>query len=271
MVIHDLNFEHYPQHLPWLISLYYRKFTPRMANAADRIVTVSEFSKSDIFNQYGVDNEKVDVVYNGANPMFSPVQTGIQKSFREKFTQSLPFFLFVGMIHPRKNLAKQLAAFDLFRENAANPPHKFLIVGEKWIIDSELKIVLSSMKFKDDVIFTGRLGVDELSVAAGSATAIMYVSLFEGFGIPILEGYYAETPVITSNVSSMPEVAGDAALCVNPHNASDIAQAMSSLAQDMDLRRMLIERGRKRREEFSWDKSADLMWKAIEKTLNTNH
>jgi len=265
MVIHDLNFEHYPQHLPWLISWYYRKFTPRMANAANRIVTVSEFSKNDISHQYGIDKEKIDVVYNGANTLFRPVPPDTQNSFRDKYSQSLPFFLFVGMIHPRKNLAKQLAAFDLFRENAANPPHKFLIVGEKWIIDSELKNVLGSMKFRDDVVFSGRLGVDELSVATGSATAIMYVSLFEGFGIPILEGFYSETPVITSNVSSMPEVAGDAALCVNPNSPEDIAEAMTRLAQDMDLRNIFIEKGRKQREEFSWDRSADLMWKAIEK------
>lgn len=270
VVLHDLNFEHYPEHLPKNIAKFYRKNTPKYARTASRIVTVSEFSKRDIQHQYGISQDKIDVVFNGVNTDFLPLTESEKQLWKIQNTAGLPFFLFVGMIHPRKNLANQLKAFDLFRKDQSNPPHKFYIVGEKWFWDKELKDAYDQLSFKDDVMFVGRLCPEELSKAVASSTAMLYVSFFEGFGIPILEGFYAETAVITSNTSSMPEVAENAAICVDPHSPLDIANAMTTIARDTDRRDQLIEAGKIRRTEFSWDKTASLFWKSIEKVLADN-
>ena len=131
----------------------------------------------------------------------------------------------------------------------------------------DIKTAYENMTHKDDVIFTGRLDPEDLGSVLGSALAITYASIFEGFGIPIIEAFNAETPVITSNTSSMPEIAGDAALIVDPLSVQNIADAMKSVATDEKLRLKLIEKGRKRKNLFSWDKTADNVWMSIEKTI----
>ena len=267
LVIHDLNFEHNAKFIPKQISNFYRKYTPKYALKAKRIATVSEFSKLDISKRYNIDPNKIDVVYNGSKEMFYPRSDEQKQEYRNKHTLGHPFFIFVGMIHPRKNLANQLKAFDLLRSRSENPLHKFYIVGKTWILDEELKLTLSTMKFIDDVIFAGRIPAQDLVTAIASATAIMYVSLFEGFGIPILEGFCTETPVITSNTSSMPEVAGDAALCVSPTNIDEIESAMSKIIQNPNLKNELIENGRKRKLIFTWDKTAELLWESLTKMI----
>lgn len=265
IIIHDLNFEHNPKFIPKQISKFYRKYTPKYATKAKRIATVSEFSKRDIGERYHINSDKIDVVYNGSKESFSPLKEMEKQEYRNIHTSGLPFFIFVGMIHPRKNLANQLKAFEIFRSRPENPPHKFYIVGNTWILDEDLKSTLSNMKFIDDVIFAGRIPADDLGKAVASATAVMYVSLFEGFGIPILEGFYAETPVITSNTTSMPEVAGDAALCVSPNDVNEIEFAMTQIVQNLQLKQELIEKGRKRKLDFTWDRTAELLWDSISK------
>jgi glycosyltransferase involved in cell wall biosynthesis len=267
IVIHDINFEHYPGFIPPSISKFYRKYTPLYASKARRIATVSDFSRNDIAKTYGIDHNKIDVVYNGANVSYSPISVQKQQQYRNQHTMGLPFFIFVGMIHPRKNLANQLKAFDLFRKSPNNPPHKFYIVGKTWILDDELKETLSNMEFSNDVIFAGRLSSEDLGFALASASAVMYVSHFEGFGIPILEGFYAETPVITSNTTSMPEVAGDAAICVSPNDILQIETAMNQIVHNTQLKQQLIAKGRERKLMFTWSKTSELLWQSIEKML----
>ena len=130
------------------------------------------------------------------------------------------------------------------------------------------------MSCANEVMFTGHLSSKDLAEVTAAAHALVYASLFEGFGIPIVEAFYAETAVITSNVTSMPEVAGDAALLVDPLSVEQIADAMCRLAEDDVLRNQLIEKGRLQRQRFSWDRSAELLWNCIEKLsnqLNINH
>ncbi len=268
LVIHDLNFEHYPQHLPWLVRKYYRHFTPKFARKATRIATVSEYSRKDIMAQYGVVQEKIDVVNNGANPIFKPLEEKVREKVRSKYTQGYPFFVFISAISPRKNLTNLLKAFDQFRKKEEKPV-KLLVVGEKmWWTDS-LKQTYETMRFKEDVIFAGRLSQDELAKVVASALALTYVSFFEGFGIPIIEAFSSETPVITSNVTSMPEVAGDAAITVDPGDVEEIAGAMRTIADDPAKRKELIEKGKLRSKMFSWDITAEKLWQSIEKAFNS--
>ncbi len=266
-VFHDLNFEHYPNDLPFLERKHYTYYFPKYAHKATRIVTVSEFSKQDIINQYSVSANKIDVVYNGANENFKPVDELTQKAIREKYTQGKPYFVFVGALHPRKNLVNLFKAFDKFRKTN-NTETKLVIVGEKMWWTGKIREAYNQMKFKNEVIFTGRLSAEKLCQIVGSALALTYVSYFEGFGIPIVEAFYCDVPVITSNVTSMPEIAGDAALLVDPFSIDSIAEAMKKINFEKKLRKNLILKGQKRRQEFSWQKSADKLWKSIEKVMD---
>ena len=144
---------------------------------------------------------------------------------------------------------------------------KLVIVGEKYWWTNEMKAEHKKMRFKADVIFTGRLPVEQLSKIMASAFALVYVPYFEGFGIPIVEAMQCEVPVITSNITSMPEVSGDSALLVDPFSVESISNGMLSIYKDENLRNSLIEKGRKRKLDFSWDKTADALWECIEKTL----
>jgi len=266
-VFHDLNFEHYPEDLPLAERKFYRYYFPKYAKKATRIATVSEFSKRDIINQYDIAPDKIDVVYNGANESFSPLTVGQQTATRNKFTRGCPYFVFIGALHPRKNLVNLFNAFDLFRATDDSGT-KLLIVGKKKWWTEKIKDAYENMNFKDEVIFSGRLESRELCNVLGSALALTYVSYFEGFGIPILESFYCDTPVITSNLTSMPEVAGNAALLVDPFSVNSISEGLTKLALDESLRQELITKGRERRTKFSWDFSAELLWNSMEKAIN---
>ena len=262
-VFHDLNFEHFPQDFPKIHLWHYKKFFPKYARKADRILTVSEFSKKDICDCYGINPDKIDVAYNGANEAFKPISEEIQNEIRQKYTDGNPYFMFVGSLHPRKNLARLFTAFDMFKSKNDNKV-KLVIVGNKKWWTEPIKNAYDAMKHKDDVVFAGRLSAEDLHLVTASALASVYVSYFEGFGIPIVEAFKCDTPVITSNVTSMPEVAADAALLVDPFKIESIAEAMEKML-DEDVRKSLIEKGKVRREDFSWDKAAECWWKSIEK------
>jgi len=266
-VIHDLNFEHYPDDLPYPERTFYRHYFPQYARKANRIATVSEFSRRDITNQYHVSPDKIDVVYNGANDRYTPLPESEKFLVRAKYTGGLPYFVFVGALHPRKNLTNLFRAFDLFREKTGIKM-KLLIIGQKKWWTTGIKEAYDRMKFNMDVEFCGRLEPSELNRAISAATALTYVSYFEGFGIPILESFYCETPVITSNVTSMPEVAGNAAILVDPFSATSICEGMRKIASDPDLAISLNEKAKERRQVFTWQKTADLLWGSMEKALN---
>ncbi len=236
------------------------------AKKAHRIATVSEFTKKDISAKYRINQDLIDVVYNGANESFSPVSEEIKNETRKKLTDSSPYFLSIGLIHPRKNTANLFRSFDKFKVND-DKNFKLLIVGEKKWWTGEIGDAYENMQFKKDVIFTGRLSSYDLGNAIASAYAMCYVSFFEGFGIPILEAFYCDVPLITSNVSSMPEIAGDAALLVDPFSVDSISKAMSQITTDEQLRLDLISKGKIRRQDFSWALSAEKLWNSIEKTL----
>ena len=262
---HDLNFEHFPNDMPKIHLWHYKKFFPKFARKARRIVTVSEFSKQDIVDCYQVSPDKIDVAYNGVNDCFCPLPAEQQEQVRKRYSGGAPYFMFVGSLHPRKNLARLFTAFDLFKQQ--NPCDvKLVIVGEKRWWTEPIQKAFDAMSCKDEVIFTGRLSAEELHQVTASALASVYVSYFEGFGIPILEAFRCDTPVITSQVTSMPEVAGDAALLVDPFSEASIAQAMAEMLQP-EVRETLVARGRRRAQDFSWDQASEKIWNSIMKSI----
>lgn len=265
-VIHDLNFLHHPEFVPPVVRRYYDRFFPKFARNATRLATVSQFSRDDIHQSYQVPVENIDVVYNGANTAYKPYTEEQQAAVKQQYTDGRDFFLFVGLIHKRKNLDNVFRAFDLFKERT-NSPMKLVVVGDKKWWAGEIEDTYLAMRHREDVVMLGRRQIDELSALTAAATAMVYASLFEGFGQPIVDAFNAHTAVITSNISSMPEIAGDAALLVNPYNMEEIAQAMEQLYQDPQLRDMLIEKGKARKGLYTWDRTAELLWQTIEKAL----
>jgi glycosyltransferase involved in cell wall biosynthesis len=263
-VIHDLNFFHLPEFIPWPVRMYYHYFFPRFVKKASRIATVSEFSRKDIVSQFNYDMNKIDIVYNGTNENFKPISEEEQVQNRDEFSAGCPYFLFIGLIHPRKNLTSLIKAFDGFKQSV-NSNVKLLVVGSRKWWTPDMQQALESSYFKEDIIFTGRVKDTDLTKITASALALVYASHFEGFGIPILEAMYCDIPVITSAVSSLPEVGGDAVLYVNPTSVDSIRQAMLAMFCDANLRKDLIDKARIQREKFTWEKSADLLWKSIEK------
>ncbi|MBO7491241.1 MAG: glycosyltransferase family 4 protein [Bacteroidales bacterium] len=266
-VIHDLNFVHHPDFIEkQSVKRYYDRFFPQFARRADRLATVSEYTRQDIHQQYGVPLEKIDVVYNGSNELYHPLLPAEQAAVKTEFSQGSDFFLFVGLIHKRKNLANIFRAFDAFKEQQASDA-KLVVVGDKKWWQGEIEDTYLAMKHRDDVIMMGRQKIEVLQKLYGSARALVYTSLFEGFGIPIVEAFNAETAVITSNVTSMPEVAGEAAVLVDPNSVPEITKAMTRLWNDDAYRDDLIAKGREQRKLFSWQQTADRLWQTVETVL----
>ncbi len=264
-VMHDLNFEHYPDFLPKHITNYYQKYFPLFAKKAARIITVSQFSKQDIVKQYGVNSNKIDVVYNGINTRFKPLNQIEQHNIREQYTNGKPFFIYVGSLNPRKNIENTLKAFDTFKKQTQSN-HQFVIVGEQLWSSQSIKDCYNNLAYKSDVVFTGRLFNEALGNLLASATALLYVSYFEGFGIPVIEAMQCGTPVITSTKTSLPEIAGNAAILCDPDGGDNIAQAMESLT-DETTRIEYIEKGFENVKRFSWENTANGVWEVIEKVL----
>ena len=267
IAIHDINFHHRPGDLPLSSRIYYRRYFPLFAQKADRIVTVSEFSKNDIIKSYGINTDKIDVVFNGANDLFSPLPADTIEQIRQSLTGGVPYFVFAGSMHPRKNISRLFQAFDQFRKDL-HSPFKLVIVGEKMFMTREIEKTFRKMTFGKDLIFCGKLPPERLHPILGASSGLCYVTLYEGFGIPVLEAMRCDIPILASNLTSLPEVAGDAAIYADPESVSSIAKGMKSLAVDTELRKRLIVEGRTRRLAFSWDQTANKLWSSFEKIIS---
>ena len=267
-VIHDLNFEHASGNLKASHQRYMSHYFPLFARNATRLATVSSYSKKDIAETYGIPAEKIDVVYDGAHSNYRPHSDNEKESIRQRFTDGHPFVIFISTILKRKNLANLLLAFDKVKEDKGNEELKLVVVGSRVWWQDELESAWNGMKHQSDVIFPGRVEPNDLSALLSAAEMLVYPSYFEGFGIPILEAMYAETAVIASRTTSMPEVGGDAVLYIDPSDIDDIAHAISRL-RDKTLRQEFIEKGRLQRQKFSWEITANLLWDSMMKTIKS--
>ncbi len=265
--IHDLNFEHYPDDLKPVHRKFYRSQFPLFAAKAAQIITVSEYSKSDIVDLYNQPESKVSVVYNGVHEKYSPASEEQILHTRAKYTDGVPYFLQVSSLHPRKNIARLIDAFSSFKRSTGSN-HKLILAGSKFSWTNDMQAALENSGFENDIVLTGRIPQKDLYELVPGAEAIVYVSYFEGFGMPVVEGMKAGVPVITSNITSLPEVAGSAAVLVDPFSIDEIAMAMKRLASDPALREELSNKGLDHAKKFSWDKCAEETWSVIEKVLS---
>jgi glycosyltransferase involved in cell wall biosynthesis len=261
-VIHDLNFEHNPTDVPPLARWYLRTFFPRFAKKATAIITVSEFSKNDIIETYHIEPSKIQVAWNGASTEFVRITDEEKLLVRERYSKNRPYFLFVGSLHPRKNLPNLLRAFHEFAKT--NKDVDLIIAGAEMWKNNQLDLTFLDEEASARIQFTGHVSLVSLTELMGAAHAFIYVPYFEGFGIPLVEAMRCGIPIIAGNKTALPEVAGDAALLVDPYNVEEIAANMHELATNELVHAALSEKSYSRSALFSWDNSAAQVWQIIE-------
>jgi len=253
-VIHDLNFEHYPQDLPRSARKYLKYFFPKFAKKARKIITVSEYSKQDIISTYGISEDKIAAIWNGASSVFKPIDESSKLKVKEKYTQNNDYFLFVGALHPRKNIFRLLEAFVQFK-TATSSSTKLVIVGEAlWKQPKFASLIPEAMQ--PEIIFTGHLSLEDLAHVMAAAKVFTFVPYFEGFGIPLVEAMRCGTPILSGSLSCLPEVAGEAAVYCDPFNVSDICEELKELDTNEELRLYLSQKALERSQLFSWEKCA---------------
>jgi len=265
---HDLAYIHYPKHIPFAVRKYYQNYFPKFHQRADHIMAVSQHTKEDIINQYDIAAEKISVSYNAAGQNFTPIDSVHKVDVRLQYTEGKPYFIYLGSIHPRKNIIRLVKAFDIFCHD--NQSHRLIILG-RWAWNNDLIAAtiansnnLSRIKLIDDM-------QGDISEVLAAAEALVYVSLFEGFGLPVVEAMQSGVPVITSNRGALKEVAGEAALLVDPMRVEAITAAMHTIVKDDQLRNDLVHKGIERAKHFSWDKAAQQTYIQLIKLSEYKH
>jgi glycosyltransferase involved in cell wall biosynthesis len=266
LVIHDLGFLQYPEAYKKTHYRFYKHFTPKFIKKACSIATVSEFSKQDIIGHYKTPADKIDVVYNGVKDGFQPLSFDKREVFKEKYSGGSEFFLYAGALQPRKNLVNLLKAFSIFKKRQKSEMKLMLAGRLAWKNDEFLEL-LKTYKYREDVVLTGYVEQSELEGLMASAYAMVYPSLFEGFGVPVVEAMKCEVPVLTSAHTAMEEIGEEAALYFDPASHTDMAEKLMLIYKDEDLRKSLIQKGNAVAKKFTWKRSAELLWESVLKSM----
>ncbi len=262
LVVHDLGFLHYPEFYKRSHQLYLKKYSPQFIKKAKSVLTVSQFSKDDIIKQYQTNEAKISVVYNGVKEVFKPLTFDEQMAVKEKYTGGTEFFLYVGAIHPRKNLVNLLKAFSIFKRRLKSSM-KLVLAGRLAWKNEVFITLLQTYKYKEDVVLTGYIAEEDLAQLMGAAYALVYPSLLEGFGVPVVEAMQCGVPVLTSKDSAMQEISEGSALCFDPANIDDIADKLMLIYKDENGRKALIEMGLATAKKYSWQRTADAVWEGM--------
>lgn len=264
VTFHDLSFERYSNFFSPKQIFWHNFVNPKkLAREADFIIAVSESTKNDLMEVYGIPKEKIKVIYSGVGQMLNTEwkkeNNGVKlKKIREKYNLPEKYILYLGTIEPRKNIIGLIKAFELFKKShspsATN--HKLLIAGSKGWLCEDIFYTADHSAWKNDIIFTGFIADEDKAYLYNLASLFIYPSYYEGFGFPPLEAMASDVAVITSDRSSLPEVVGDSAIMVNPYNSGQLARAMEEALGNENLRERMILKGREQAKKFSWDKCA---------------
>ena len=259
LVIHDLAYLYRPESLSKMQLMYYRYFMPRFARKASRIATVSQTTKRDIVKRFQIDPVKIEVAGLGLNE-------GI---VRGNYIQKEDYFVHVGTIQPRKNVVRLIEAYDRYRDTTGKSTKLIFIGGKGWK-DSAFYRRRKQSKYCQDIDLAGYKTNAEISSILHKAMALLTISTFEGFGMPIIEAQHCGCPVIASNVSSLPEASGGAALLVDPLNIDDIADAMRKIVEEEKLRLDLMKRGFENADRYSWSQTASVLYQMLQDIVQGN-
>ncbi len=256
VTVTDLSFMIFPQAFLGGQRFYQTLFTRLSVRRASRVVAISASTAQDLARFFAVPADRISIIYPGVDAAYGPIreQAGMA-GFRRLHGLPERFILFVGTLEPRKNLLTLLEAYGEFKRRTARQYKLVLAGGKGWLYQS-LFAAVEQLGLQDDVILPGFIPEGELPLWYNAAEVFVYPSLYEGFGLPPLEAMACGTPVIVSNASSLPEVVGDAAVLVDPHNVDEWVAALCRLCDDADMRAELCSRGLERAREFSWTRMA---------------
>lgn len=265
LTVHDLIFRHLPEHHKRLNRWYLNLTLPLYCRRASHIIAVSEATRADISAAYRVPPEKITVIYEAAAPDFRPQSPERVAAVRVRHHLPERYLLFVSTIEPRKNLTRLLHAWEPLYLAGAAPP--LVLVGKRGWLEGDFFAALEASPARAGVLRTGYILDEDLPALYAGATAFVFPSLYEGFGLPPLEAMACGTPVICANTSSLPEVVGDAALGFDPRDVEAIREAVRQVAQDAPLRDELRARGLRRAAQFSWEQAARETYALYQKLL----
>ena len=261
--VHDLCFEHYPNFFSRKSRLWFKLIQPKqLIKKADKIIAVSASTKQDLEKTYKIPSEHIRVIYEGINEEFSSRINDLSWiNIQNKYRLPAEYFLFLSTLEPRKNLKNLILAFEKYKSKKDNQAKLVLVGEEQADIFSKLHIPKSN-----DIIQTGFITEDEKPYFYKHAKALIYPSFFEGFGLPLLEAMKCGTPIITSNTSSMPEIAGSAAIYIDPKNVESMTSAMEKI-EDINIRKFLTEKSRDQIKKFKWDECAKTTLELIKEVV----
>lgn len=255
--IHDLTYILYPDTMDSSNRKKLEKDMHHTVRNADYIITISESSKKDIIKYLGIDESKIEVIYPGVDETYKKLLSNDQiVAVKNKYSINGKYILYLGTLEPRKNIETIIRAYDCFKK--ANKENiKLVLAGKKgWLYDSIFKLI-EEFGLEEDVIFTDYIDDKDKAPLYQGAEMFLFPSLYEGFGIPIIEAMASRTPVITSNSSSLPEASGDAAIITDPLDYKEIARSIELILNDSELREKMINDGIKQADKFNWDISAE--------------
>jgi glycosyltransferase involved in cell wall biosynthesis len=266
VTVHDLSFIRLKKSHGKLQTWYLKNFTKLSCRKADKIIAVSESTKNDIVNCYGIDAGKIRVIYNGISDDFKVIEDiELQNVIRQKYDLPDKYILYVGTLEPRKNIPGLLKAFSMCLDKL--PGYKLVIAGSKGWDYENIFTRIKELDLEERVVFAGYVENKHLPLMYNMARLFVYASFYEGFGLPLIESMACGTPVITSNISSLEEVSGDAALIVDPNKPAEIASAMTKVLLDSKVYEDMRSRGFKRAKDFSWKKTAQETWEVYKEVL----
>jgi glycosyltransferase involved in cell wall biosynthesis len=258
--IHDISFNYFPEYIKKSDLFFLRTFIPRSIRKADKVIAVSKYSRDDITKFYQLPDEKADYTYNGVdferfNQNFSEDR---KKDVRKKYGLPENFLLYIGTLQPRKNIPALIDAFSILVERYNQRDLKLVIAGNRDAHNFDRKIDEMAEKndLKGRVFFTGWADEEDKPVLYKLAKCFVFPSLYEGFGIPIVEAMAAGTPVVSSNKTSLPEVGEDGVLLIDPENKEEFAKNINKILTDENFRADLIKKGIEQAKKFSWQKTA---------------
>ncbi len=256
MTVHDLAPFIHPELFPKKILLRLNPLLKRGIKRAAKIIAVSETTKRDVIRLFGIDEHKIAVIYHGIDSQYKSCEDKKEAvTILKKYGISDKYILYVGRIQARKNILRLIRAFQLLKQKT-RLEHKLVLVGKMMWESKDINKEIDKLDIREDLILTDHASYSDLPCFYNKADAFIYPSLFEGFGLPPLEAMACGTPAIVSNVTSIPEVVGDAALFVDPYDISSIAEGMEKLLSNDNLKKDLIKRGFHRAKQFSWKETA---------------
>ncbi len=268
LTIYDLSFMRFPQLFRPFNRWYLQTFSRISARRADAVIAISESTRQDVISTFGVSPERVHTVYCGADDIFRPLPATEIAAFRAEKQLPEHFIFRLGTIEPRKNVEGVIRAYAVWRQRDPSAPPLVVGGGKGWYYRQVFRLV-ESLDLAEYIHFPGYIPQDELPLWYNAASVFVYPSHFEGFGLPVLEAMACGTPVITSDVSSLPEVAGDAALLVSPTDTDGLSRAMERIFSDAVLAQSLRERGLQQAAQFSWKKTARQTLEIYRRVLTT--